>query len=101
MIPVKAFSPCVGFLVCPEPARRLAQALILSERLQAVGAAFDRCRAVRYTQLQRQQRHLAARQQALATSLLVLLLPSQVPPSCWLLARTPVELFCTHNCSFT
>ena len=64
-------------LMRPDLAQLGAQALILSERLQAVGAAFDRCRAVRYAELQKQQRHLAARQ-ALAASLLVLP-PSQEP----------------------
>ena len=36
----------------------LLQALILSERLQAVGTIFDRCRSVRYQQLLQQQRQL-------------------------------------------
>ena len=42
-----------------------AQALILSEKLQAVGTAFDRCRSVRYHQLLQQQRQLQQKRQRL------------------------------------
>lgn len=38
------------------------QALVLSERLQLVGAAFDRARMLRYQQKQQQQRDLQRRQ---------------------------------------
>lgn len=41
------------------------QALILSERLQAVGTSFDRCRSVRYQQLLQQQRQLQQKKQRL------------------------------------
>ncbi len=41
------------------------QALILSERLQAVGTTFDRCRSVRYQQLLQQQRQLQQKKQRL------------------------------------
>lgn len=41
------------------------QALILSERLQAVGTIFDRCRSVRYQQLLQQQRQLQQKRKRL------------------------------------
>lgn len=40
----------------------MLQALILSERLQAVGVAFDRCRALRYQQLLQAHERLRQRQ---------------------------------------
>ncbi|KAK9789366.1 hypothetical protein WJX73_002415 [Symbiochloris irregularis] len=43
-------------------AHRLGVALVLSERLQLVGAAFDRARMLRYQQKQQQQRDLQRRQ---------------------------------------
>ena len=44
---------------------RAVQALILSERLHAVGSAFDRCRSLRYQQLLQQQRRRRALPEAL------------------------------------
>ncbi|CAK0783174.1 hypothetical protein CVIRNUC_006373 [Coccomyxa viridis] len=46
-------------------AHRHGVALILSEKLQAVGTAFDRCRSVRYHQLLQQQRQLQQKRQRL------------------------------------
>ncbi|KAK9837495.1 hypothetical protein WJX81_006873 [Elliptochloris bilobata] len=47
-------------------AHRHGAALILSERLHAVGSAFDRCRSLRYQQLLQQQRRRRALPEALA-----------------------------------
>ncbi|CAL5220930.1 g3028 [Coccomyxa viridis] len=46
-------------------AHRHGVALILSERLQAAGTTFDRCRSVRYQQLLQQQRQLHQKKQRL------------------------------------
>lgn len=51
------------------------QALILSERLHAVGSAFDRCRSLRYQQLLQQQR----RRRALPEALVRAVEPSNMP----------------------
>ena len=72
---LQALSPALspglcGVLACPCCVRCQAetvplQALILSERLQAVGSSFDRCRSVRYQQLLQQQRQLQQKKQRL------------------------------------
>ena len=43
----------------------MLQALVLSERLQIVGAAFDRAREIRYQQKQQQLKELEKRQQSI------------------------------------
>ena len=45
--------------------RRSFQALILSERLQAVGTSFDRCRSVRYRQLEQKKHQLEQKRKRL------------------------------------
>ena len=55
---------------------RALQALILSERLHAVGSAFDRCRSLRYQQLLQQQRRRRALPEALVRAVVE---PSNTP----------------------
>ena len=45
--------------------RRYFQALILSERLQAVGTSFDKCRSVRYRQLEQKKHQLEQKRKRL------------------------------------
>lgn len=76
------------------------QALVLSERLQHVGTAFDRARAMRYQQKQQQQEELQRRQQSLRlgpvrTFLLCCRLSSL---SCCLMHCTCVEVAHTSIC---
>ena len=56
---------CTGLRDVSEGIALPAQALILSEKLQGVGTAFDRCRSVRYRQLLQQQRQLQQKRQRL------------------------------------
>ena len=62
-IDVATSSPCNRYSVVTEPVRAPRQCLILSERLQAVGRAFDNMRSQRALQLARQQQRRPSRTQ--------------------------------------